>query len=100
MVGPFLKRYPDIRLEVIDTSDLIDIVTQGVDAGIRYEENLARDMIAVFLGPPQRYVVVRLAALSRHVRSPDDTREPRQRTLHRHPLSDRCHPAVGIRERC
>jgi len=58
MVGPFLKRYPDIRLEIIDTSDLIDIVAQGFDAGIRYEENLARDMIAVSLGPPQRYVVV------------------------------------------
>jgi DNA-binding transcriptional LysR family regulator len=58
MVGPFLKRYPDIRLEIIDTSDLVDIVAEGFDAGIRYEENLARDMIAVSLGPLQRYVVV------------------------------------------
>jgi DNA-binding transcriptional LysR family regulator len=58
MVGTFLKRYPDIRLEIIDTSDLIDIVAEGFDAGIRYQENLARDMIAVSLGPPQRYVVV------------------------------------------
>ena len=58
MVGPFLERYPQIRLEVTDTSTLVDIVAEGFDAGVRYEENLARDMIAVSLGPPQRYVLV------------------------------------------
>ncbi len=58
MVGPFLERFPEIRLEVVDTSALIDIVAEGFDAGVRYEENLARDMIAVSLGPPQRYVLV------------------------------------------
>jgi DNA-binding transcriptional LysR family regulator len=57
MVGPFLKRYPEIRLEIVDTPALIDIVAEGFDAGVRYEENLARDMIAVSLGPPQRYVL-------------------------------------------
>ena len=55
MIGPFLKRYPEIRLEIVDTPALIDIVAEGFDAGVRYEENLARDMIAVSLGPPQRY---------------------------------------------
>ncbi|MEA3177325.1 MAG: hypothetical protein QOI59_848 [Gammaproteobacteria bacterium] len=58
MIGPFLQRFPGIRLEVVDTSNLIDIVAEGFDAGVRYEENLARDMIAVSLGPPQRYVLV------------------------------------------
>jgi DNA-binding transcriptional LysR family regulator len=58
MVGPFLKRYPHIRLEIVDTSALVDIVAEGFDAGVRYEENLARDMIAVSLGPPQRFVLV------------------------------------------
>ena len=33
-------------------------IAQGFDAGVRYGEHLARDMIAVPLGPPQRYVVV------------------------------------------
>ena len=37
---------------------LVDIVAEGFDAGVRYEENLARDMIAVSLGPPQRFVLV------------------------------------------
>ena len=58
MVGPFLKRYPDIQLEIIDTATLVDIVAAGFDAGVRYEENLARDMVALSLGPPQRYCVV------------------------------------------
>ena len=58
MIGTFLQRFPQIRVEVVDTSNLVDIVAEGFDAGVRYEENLARDMVAVSLGPPQRYVLV------------------------------------------
>jgi DNA-binding transcriptional LysR family regulator len=75
MVAPFLLRYPRIQLEIMDDSTLIDIVAEGYDAGVRYEENLARDMIAVSLGPPQRYVLVASPAfLDRHGRpeKPED----------------------------
>jgi DNA-binding transcriptional LysR family regulator len=75
MVGPFLERFPEIRLEVVDTSALIDIVAEGFDAGVRYEENLARDMIAMSLGPPQRYVLVaspRFLAARGRPRKPED----------------------------
>ncbi len=58
MVAPFLTRYPKITLEIVDESSLIDIVDAGFDAGVRYEEHLAQDMVAVSLGPPQRYVIV------------------------------------------
>jgi DNA-binding transcriptional LysR family regulator len=58
MVAPFLKRYPEISMEIVSDSSLIDIVGEGYDAGIRYEETLAQDMIAVSLGPPERYVLV------------------------------------------
>ena len=58
MIGTFLQRFPQIRVEVVDTSNLVDIVAEGFDAGVRYEENLARDMVAVSLGPPQRYVLL------------------------------------------
>jgi len=58
MVGPFLKRYPEITMEIVTESSLIDIVSEGFDAGIRYEETLAQDMIAVSLGPPERSVLV------------------------------------------
>lgn len=58
MVGPFLRRYPEIELEIVAESSLIDIVREGFDAGIRYEETLAQDMIAVPLGPRERTLLV------------------------------------------
>jgi DNA-binding transcriptional LysR family regulator len=58
MVAPFIEAYPQVDLEVVGESSFVDIVAHGFDAGIRYGEHLARDMIAVSLGPPQRYVVV------------------------------------------
>jgi DNA-binding transcriptional LysR family regulator len=58
MVTPFLKRYPQIELEIVGETSLIDIVKAGFDAGVRFGEHLAQDMIAVSLGPPERYAVV------------------------------------------
>src|SRR5213595_809602 len=58
MVAPFLAAYPQIDLEIVGESSFVDIVAQGYDAGVRYGEHLAQDMIAVSLGPPQRYAVV------------------------------------------
>jgi DNA-binding transcriptional LysR family regulator len=57
MIAPFLKLNPAIDLEIVVETALIDIVAGGFDAGVRFEEHLAKDMIAVSLGPPQRYVV-------------------------------------------
>src|SRR5262249_51532468 len=61
MLAPFLKAYPRVELEVVAQTSLIDIVAQGFDAGIRWGEHLAQDMIAVPLGGPQRYAVVATA---------------------------------------
>jgi DNA-binding transcriptional LysR family regulator len=58
MVGPFLQAHPQIDLEIVAETSFIDIVGAGFDAGVRYGEHLAQDMIAVSLGPPQRYAVV------------------------------------------
>src|SRR6201996_8067988 len=58
MVAPFLAAYPQVDLEIIGDSSFVDIVAQGYDAGVRYGEHLAQDMIAVSLGPLQRYSVV------------------------------------------
>jgi DNA-binding transcriptional LysR family regulator len=58
MVVPFMEAYPQIDLEIIGESSFVDIVAQGFDAGVRYGEHLAQDMIAVPLSPPQRYAVV------------------------------------------
>ena len=57
MIGPFLRAHPKIDLEIVAESSFVDIVGAGFDAGVRYGEHLAQDMIAVSLGPPQRYAV-------------------------------------------
>lgn len=51
IITPFLKAYPDIRLEVIVEDGFVDLLASGCDAGIRYEERLEQDMIAVPIGP-------------------------------------------------
>jgi DNA-binding transcriptional LysR family regulator len=67
LVAAFLAAYPLVRLEVISETGFVDIVAKGFDAGVRWEENLAQDMVAVPLGPPQRYVLVAAPELiSRH----------------------------------
>jgi len=58
MIAPFLARYPQVDLDIVAESAFVDIVAQGFDAGVRYGEHLAQDMIAVSLGAPQRYAVV------------------------------------------
>jgi DNA-binding transcriptional LysR family regulator len=62
MIAPFLKAYPKIDMEIVAEGSFVDIVGSGFDAGVRYGEHLAQDMIAVSLGPPQRYAVVASAA--------------------------------------
>lgn len=51
IVPPFLAAYPDIRLEVTAEDSFVDLLAAGCDAGIRYEERLEQDMIAVPIGP-------------------------------------------------
>lgn len=51
IVSPFLAAYPEIRLEVIADDSFVDVIAAGCDAGIRYDERLEKDMIAVPIGP-------------------------------------------------
>ena len=51
IVPRFLAAYPDIRLEVIAEDGFVDMLAAGCDAGIRYEERLEQDMVAVPIGP-------------------------------------------------
>jgi DNA-binding transcriptional LysR family regulator len=76
IVPPFLSAYPDIHLEVIAEDSLIDVLAAGCDAGIRYDERLEQDMIAVPIGPrQQRFATAASPAyLDRHGR-PDHPRE-------------------------
>lgn len=54
----FLPNYPDIKVELAIDYGLTDIVTQRFDAGVRWGEQVARDMIAVRIGPDVRFAVV------------------------------------------
>ncbi|MCO6051267.1 LysR substrate-binding domain-containing protein [Mesorhizobium sp. RP14(2022)] len=51
IVPAFLAAYPDIRLEVTAEDGFVDVLAGGFDAGIRYDERLEQDMIAVPIGP-------------------------------------------------
>jgi len=51
IVTGFLKAYPDIRMEVTVEDGFVDVLAAGADAGIRYDERLEQDMIAVPIGP-------------------------------------------------
>src|ERR1700759_2291763 len=58
IIAPFLAANPNIDFEIVGQSGFVDIVDAGYDAGVRYGEHLEQDMIAVSLGPPQRYALV------------------------------------------
>jgi len=70
LVPPFLAAYPDIQLEVITEERFVDVLAAGCDAGIRYDDRLEQDMIAVPIGPRrQRFAAAAAPAyLDRHGR--------------------------------
>lgn len=58
VLGKLLPDYPDINVEIIVDYGLTDIVAEGYDAGVRLGEQVAKDMIAVRIGPEMRMAVV------------------------------------------
>ncbi|WP_438390614.1 LysR substrate-binding domain-containing protein [Caballeronia sp. DA-9] len=58
LMSRFLAAYPDIALEIVEDDSLADIVGLGFDAGIRFQESVPEDMVAVAIGPAQRGLVV------------------------------------------
>ncbi|MCX5495232.1 LysR substrate-binding domain-containing protein [Kaistia dalseonensis] len=70
IVPRFLAAYPGIRLEVMAEDSFVDVLAAGCDAGIRYDERLEQDMIAVPIGPRvQRFATAASPAyLDRHGR--------------------------------
>src|SRR5499427_2694837 len=57
-LAKLLRKYPDIKVEMIVDYGLTDIVAQQYDAGVRSGEQVAKDMIAVRIGPDMRMAVV------------------------------------------
>jgi DNA-binding transcriptional LysR family regulator len=57
-LAKLLPQYPDIKVEIMIDYGLTDIVAQRYDAGVRLGEQVAKDMIAVRIGPDMRMAVV------------------------------------------
>ncbi|KAB0680220.1 LysR family transcriptional regulator [Aureimonas leprariae] len=76
IVPPFLAAYPDIRLEVVVDDGFVDVLAAGCDAGIRYDERLEQDMIAVPIGPRrQRFACAAAPNYLEHRGRPEHPRE-------------------------
>ncbi len=57
IVLEYMRRFPDMRVDLVTEGRFVDIVADGFDAGIRLMESVPQDMIAVACGPEQRLVV-------------------------------------------
>ncbi len=78
-LAKLLPDYPDIKVEIVIDYGLTDIVAERYDAGVRSGEMVAKDMIAVRIGPDMRSAVV--AAPSYFARRPRPKR-PQELTTH------------------
>ncbi len=76
IVPGFLAAYPDIRLEITAEDRFVDVIAAGCDAGIRYEERLEQDMIAVPIGPrTQRFAAAASPAYLKRRGRPEHPRD-------------------------
>uniref|UniRef100_UPI000E764685 LysR substrate-binding domain-containing protein n=1 Tax=Teichococcus vastitatis TaxID=2307076 RepID=UPI000E764685 len=75
LLSPFLAANPDVSLELVSDAAHVDIVEGGFDAGVRFGEDLARDMIAVPLGGPLRYLVAGTADYLRRHGAPEQPKD-------------------------
>lgn len=58
VIPAFQQRFPDIDIDLVTQGQLVDIVAEGFDAGIRLGEDVPQDMIAVRFGPQIRFLAV------------------------------------------
>lgn len=58
LVLEFVRRHPQVHVDLVTEGRLVDIVAEGFDLGVRVADLVPSDMIAVSLGRPQRYAVV------------------------------------------
>lgn len=54
----FLRRHPQVHLDIVTEDRLVDVVAEGFDLGVRADDLIPSDMIAVSLGSPMRFAVV------------------------------------------
>jgi DNA-binding transcriptional LysR family regulator len=73
-------RHPDVKVDIVVEGKLIDIVSGGFDAGVRLADSIPRDMIAVPLSQPLRFLCVAAPAYLKRAgipKTPDDLKHHR-----------------------
>jgi DNA-binding transcriptional LysR family regulator len=78
LIASFCEVYPEVEVEIDANKELVDIAAEGFDAGIRFGEFIAADMVAVRISPPFRFVIVgqpAYLARSGHPGRPEDLRD-------------------------
>lgn len=58
LILEFLRRFPEVQIDLVTEGNLVDIVAGGFDFGVRGKDLVPTDMIAIPLGPARRYAVV------------------------------------------
>ena len=58
LVLAYLRKYPQVHIDLVTEGRLVDVVADGFDFGIRRADLVPSDMIAVTLGQPRSYAVV------------------------------------------
>ncbi len=80
LIEGFLARHPGIRVEIMVDDRLVDAVAEGCDAGIRYREFMAQDMIALPIGPRRQQAA--LAAAPEYLQRAGMPAHPRDLLAH------------------
>lgn len=58
LLGVFHARHPEVEVEIVVENGIVDIVDAGCDAGIRYDEVLAQDMVSIPIGPRTQQIAL------------------------------------------
>ena len=99
-LAPLLREYPDIKVEIIIDYGLTDIVAQHYDAGVRSGEQVAKDMIAVRIGPDMRMAVVGAPSYFKKRPEPKTPQDLHRAQLHQPAPADAWQRVcLGIREK-
>ena len=78
LIASFCQAYPEVEVEIAASGELIDLATGGFDAGVRFGQFIAADMIAVRLTPPFRFIIVGSPAYLARSSQPESLEDLRQ----------------------
>ena len=98
LILSFLRRYPQVHIDLVTEGRLVDIVAAGFDLGLRPADLVPSDMIAVPLGLQRSNAVVASPGLPAHSRQADRSHRPIPVSLHPCASSQQRLVAVAIRE--